>query len=82
MQFNLTHVLGNPEVYKALTKRTRAKGDNNIPRAILFEGPPGTGKTTAAKIIASSINAPLVSHESGLHCTVAETTPWLEIRCM
>ena len=33
---------------------------SNKPRAVLFEGPPGTGKTTSAKIIASQVKIPLV----------------------
>ena len=32
----------------------------NRPKAVLFEGPPGTGKTTSAKIIAQQVNIPLV----------------------
>jgi ATP-dependent 26S proteasome regulatory subunit len=32
----------------------------NRPRAVLFEGPPGTGKTTSAKIIAAQVGIPLM----------------------
>lgn len=32
----------------------------NRPKAVLFEGPPGTGKTTSAKIIAQQVNIPLI----------------------
>lgn len=34
--------------------------DSILPRAVLFEGPPGTGKTTSAKVIASEVNVPLI----------------------
>lgn len=36
------------------------KNEANRPKAVLFEGPPGTGKTTSAKIISQQVNIPLV----------------------
>lgn len=36
------------------------KYEANRPKAVLFEGPPGTGKTTSAKIIAQQVNIPLI----------------------
>lgn len=58
----LTLYLTHPEVYSSVTARTRKRPDpeGNRPRAVLFEGPPGCGKTTAAKILASQAGIVLV----------------------
>ncbi|EFN53119.1 hypothetical protein CHLNCDRAFT_26132, partial [Chlorella variabilis] len=57
--------LANPEVYDRIAARTKARGaqaaGSNRPRAVLFEGPPGTGKTTSARVIAQQTCVPLVN---------------------
>ncbi len=52
--------LNYPEIYDEITEATRVKFEQNRPKAVLFEGPPGTGKTTSAKIIAQQVNIPLI----------------------
>ena len=52
--------LKNPEIYDSIAKLTRKSFESNRPKAILFEGSPGVGKTTAARIIAGDIRVPLV----------------------
>jgi len=52
--------LKNPDVYDSISRMTRKVFESNRPRAILFEGAPGVGKTTAARIIASDVSIPLI----------------------
>ncbi len=52
--------LTNPAMYDSIAKLTRKVFESNRPRAILFDGAPGVGKTTAARIIAGETDTPLV----------------------
>ncbi len=52
--------LKNSDLYDSIAKMTRRVFESNRPRAILFEGAPGVGKTTAARIIAGEADIPLV----------------------
>ncbi len=52
--------LSNPEIYTSIAEITRRVPESNRPTAVLFEGPPGVGKTTAAKIIAEEAAIPLI----------------------
>ncbi|KAG8072336.1 hypothetical protein GUJ93_ZPchr0006g43279 [Zizania palustris] len=52
--------LQSPEVYDEIARATRCKFETNRPRAVLFEGPPGTGKTSSARVIAKQAGVPLL----------------------
>ncbi|KAL3521914.1 hypothetical protein ACH5RR_014748 [Cinchona calisaya] len=52
--------LQSPEVYDEIARGTRCKFESNRPRAVLFEGPPGTGKTSSARVIANQAGVPLL----------------------
>lgn len=52
--------LQKPQVYDHIARGTRCKFETNRPRAVLFEGPPGTGKTSSARVIANQAGIPLV----------------------
>ncbi|XP_057764967.1 uncharacterized protein LOC130985834 [Salvia miltiorrhiza] len=52
--------LKSPEVYDDIARGTRCKFETNRPRAVLFEGPPGTGKTSCARVIANQAQVPLL----------------------
>lgn len=49
-----------PEIYDSIARGTRRKFESNRPRAVLFEGPPGTGKTSSARVIANQAGVPLL----------------------
>lgn len=52
--------LTHGDVYDQITQATRMKNETNRPKCVLFEGPPGCGKTTSAKIISQQVEIPLV----------------------
>ncbi|XP_062013561.1 uncharacterized protein LOC133729953 [Rosa rugosa] len=50
----------SPETYDEIARGTRCKFESNRPRAVLFEGPPGTGKTSSARVIANQAAVPML----------------------
>ncbi len=60
MKESIVLPLKSPEIYDTIAQMTRKIVESNRPRAILFDGAPGVGKTTAARIIAGEVHIPLV----------------------
>ena len=82
MEDTLLLALRHPDVYADIARGTRTRYASNRPRAILFEGPPGCGKTTSARVIANQVRG---SRIWPLRCamTGAAGTTWrLVLACL
>ncbi len=60
LQENVLLPFTNPEIFNGITDKTRKMQESNLPKAVLFYGPPGTCKTVSAKVIAGQINVPFI----------------------
>eukprot|EP00871_Galdieria_phlegrea_P001606 jgi/Galph1/2446/GphlegSOOS_G1109.1 len=50
----------HPDIFEHVSRSVRKFYRSPLPKAVLIEGPPGTGKTTVARVLASRGNIPLV----------------------
>ncbi|KAF6003561.1 hypothetical protein F1559_002644 [Cyanidiococcus yangmingshanensis] len=60
IEASLVLPLRHGEVYDDIAKGTRREFTPNRPRALLFAGPPGCGKTSTARIIAEQAEVPFI----------------------
>jgi len=60
LQENVLLPFTHPEIFNGITNQTRKMQESNLPKAVLFHGPPGTCKTVSAKVIAGQINVPFI----------------------
>ena len=60
IQETIIYPLKHPEVFDNVSLLTKKFISKNKPRAILFEGSPGVGKTSMAKVVSAECRIPLV----------------------
>jgi hypothetical protein len=60
IEASLVLPLRHGEVYDNIARGTRRDFTSNRPRALLFAGPPGCGKTSTARIIAEQAEVPFI----------------------
>ncbi|TGK35456.1 ATP-binding protein [Leptospira gomenensis] len=57
---SIIHPLKNPNLLSEISKLTRKFPSDTRPRAVLFEGDPGVGKTTMARVVSCMTGLPLI----------------------
>lgn len=60
IQETIIYPLKHPEIFDGVSQLTKKFISKNKPSAILFEGSPGVGKTSMAKVVSSECGIPLV----------------------
>ncbi|KAK9843856.1 hypothetical protein WJX84_002522 [Apatococcus fuscideae] len=60
IQDTLLLTLQHPAVHEAIKAGTRVTPGSSLSRTVLFESPPGCGKSTSARVVASQAGLPLV----------------------